>query len=384
MANDRRGACFLSALLCLAIGFTWQALTVHYNRGGNWTALFLTGSRFPVPPALASENIYVFPDSAGYDGQMYHYVAHDPLLRHGFPKFVDSAQLRYRRILLPAMAFLLSFGRHVDGCFIACNLLFLFCGAWWVGRYFVLSGLSPAWSILFVATPAAVTSLDRLTVDLSLSSLAMGFAYYAKIESQWRLYAVLVLAGLSRETGLILIAAYCFSRLLQQRLAQAVLFGTAALPTVLWYWYVNSRTEKIIGSWFKIPLVGIVNWSLHPFHYQYSMMVNALITGLEYLSMAGVVMACVLAVFMWFRNPIGHLEIAAALFAGLAVCFNESFYEDALGGGRVLSPLLIFLILRNASNLSAVWCAPLLMVAMRSWLQLLSPLLSIVKGMFRG
>jgi hypothetical protein len=159
-----------------------------------------------------------------------------------------------------------------------------------------------------------------------------------------------------------------------------VLFGTAALPTIVWYLYVNSRTEKIIGSWFKVPLAGIVSWSLHPFHYQYSLMVNALITGLEYLSMAGVVMACVLAVFMWFRSPIGHLEIASALFAGLAVCFNESFYQDALGGGRVLSPLLIFLILRNASNLSAVWCAPLLMVAMRSWLQLLSPLLSIVKA----
>jgi hypothetical protein len=385
MTTDRRGACFLSALICLCIGFAWQALTVHYNRDGNWTALFLTGSRFPVPPALATENLYVFPDSAGYDGQMYHYVAHDPLLRHGLQTFVDSARLRYRRILLPASAFLMAGGRQtaIDGCFIASNLLFLFFGAWWVARYFELSGLSPMWAILFALTPSAVTSLDRLTVDLSLTALAMGFAYYAKIESRRGLYTVLVLAGLSRETGLILIAAYCLSRFAQRRFLQAFLFATAGLPTVLWYAYVNSRTEGILGSWFVWPLSGIMTWALHPFHYQYSLAVNTLILTLEYLSMAGVVMACVLAVLLLFRNPFGPLEIAAALFTGLAVCFNESFYQDALGGGRVLSPLLIFLVLCNATSLSIVWCLPLLMVAMRSWLQLLSPFLGIVKGIIK-
>ncbi len=382
MTNDRRGACFLSALLCLAIGFTWQALTVHYNRGGNWSALFLTGSRFPVPPALASENVYVFPDSAGYDGQMYHYIAHDPLLRHGLDRFVDSARLRYRRILLPASAFLLAGGQQgaIDGCFIASNLLFLFFGAWWAARYFVLSGLSPLWASLFALTPAAVTSLDRLTVDLSMTALAVGFAYYAKVESRWRLYAVLALAGLSRETGLLLIAAYCLSRLAQRKFVQTAIFATAGLPPVFWYLYINSRTEPILGSWFVLPLSGILKWSLHPPPYQYSFAVNALIVTLEYLSMAGVIVACVLALLMLFRNPFGHLEIAAALFTGLALCFNESFYQDALGGGRVLSPLLIFLILGNAVNLSVIWCLPLIMVAMRSWLQLLSPFLGILKG----
>jgi hypothetical protein len=315
---------------------------------------------------------------------MYHYAAHDPLLRHGLAKFVDSPRLRYRRILLPAMAFLLAGGRQgaIDACFIASNLLFLFLGAWWVARYFVLSGLSPAWSILFVTIPAAVTSLDRLTVDLTMTALAMGFAYYAKIDSRWKLYAVLVLAGLSRETGLVLIAAYCLSQLAQRRLARAVLFGTSVLPTALWYLYVNLHTQEILGTWFQMPLRGIVNWAMHPFHYQYSTLVNTVILTLEYLSMAGVVMGCVLALLMWFRNPIGDLEIAAAIWTAMALCFNEGFYQDALGGGRVLSALLIFLILRNATRLSPVWCLPLILVSMRSWLQLLSPFLGIVKGVF--
>jgi hypothetical protein len=105
---DRHGACIVSALVCVCIGLAWQVLTVHYNYGGNWTGLFITGSQFPIPPSLASENLYVFPNSTGYDGQMYHYVAHDPLMQKGFGDFVDNARLRYRRILLPALAFILA------------------------------------------------------------------------------------------------------------------------------------------------------------------------------------------------------------------------------------------------------------------------------------
>jgi hypothetical protein len=382
--TDRRGACLLSALICAFIGFSWQALTVHYNDGGNWTALFLSGSRFPVPPALASESIYVFPDSAGYDGQMYHYVAHDPLLRHDFGKYIDSAQLRYRRILLPALAFLLAGGRQggIDTAFITCNLLFLFAGAWWLSRYLALEGHHPAWAILLVAAPAAVTSLDRLTVDLSMTALCIGFAYYAKIESRWMIYVMLVLAGLSRETGLVLSIAFCIFLLMRRQLAQAVLYSTAVLPAGLWYLYLHSRTDKILGTWFRPPLFGMVTWAIHPFHYQYSLAVNALITTLDYLSMAGLFMGCVLALVLWFRNPAGYMEVAAAIWAAMALGFNESFYQDALGGGRVLCALLIFVALKG--NLSIAWSLPLILVSMRTWLQILSPFLGIVKGVLHG
>jgi hypothetical protein len=382
MTTDRRGACFLAALICMSMGFVWQALTVHYNRGGNWTALFLSGSRFPVPPALASENVYVFPDSAGYDGQMYHYVAHDPLLRRGFKNFTDSAQLRYRRILLPAMAFLLAGGRSsaVDGGYIACNLLFLFLGAWWIARYLVFAGQDPMFAILFVLTPAAVTSLDRLTVDLSMTALCMGFAYYVAIDSRWRLYAILVLAALSRETGLVLIAAYCASRVAKFQFAQAALFATACIPAAAWYVYIASRTDKIFGSWFRPPLFGIITWALHPPAYQSAPMVNVVILILDYLSMAGIVMACVLALTMFLRNPSGPLEIAMAIWTAMALCFNDGFWQDSLGGGRVLAPVLIYLVLRTVATFSFLWCVPLILVSMRTWLQLVSPLLGIVKG----
>src|SRR3977135_1820027 len=146
--SDRRGQCAVYALVCVCIGLAWQFLTRQYNYGSNWTALYLTGSTFTVPPTLVSENVYVFPNSTGYGGQMYHYVAHDPLLERGFAPFMDNARFRYRRILLPALAFILAGGRQsaIDVSYIAANLLFLFLGAWWIGRYLAVSGRGPAWA----------------------------------------------------------------------------------------------------------------------------------------------------------------------------------------------------------------------------------------------
>src|SRR5437016_405076 len=104
--------CLVVALVCtLGLG-VWQALTVHFSYGGNWTALYCTGALFkPAPAALQSENIYLFPNSSGYDGQMYHYIAHDPFLSRGFSANIDAPRIRYRRILVPALAFLLALGR---------------------------------------------------------------------------------------------------------------------------------------------------------------------------------------------------------------------------------------------------------------------------------
>jgi hypothetical protein len=58
-----------AALLCSALALSWQFLAVHFNYGGNWTVLFCHGSQHPLPPGLAGEHIYVFPNSGGYDGQ---------------------------------------------------------------------------------------------------------------------------------------------------------------------------------------------------------------------------------------------------------------------------------------------------------------------------
>src|SRR6476469_2787026 len=91
--NPRLSATAVSlawAVGAVALLLLWQFLTVHYNRDRNWTALFCTGELREMPPELEA-GTYRFPNTYGYDGEMYRYVAHDPFLQRGFAQYVDGA-----------------------------------------------------------------------------------------------------------------------------------------------------------------------------------------------------------------------------------------------------------------------------------------------------
>jgi hypothetical protein len=67
---------------------------------------------------------------------MYRYVAHDPFLRRGLDRYLDAPLFRYRRILVPMLAFTLTAGRQnwIDMSYIAVIAVSVFCGAYWLSR----------------------------------------------------------------------------------------------------------------------------------------------------------------------------------------------------------------------------------------------------------
>src|SRR5579864_1189638 len=301
---------------CTALAFCWQFLTVHSNYQGHWSALFCTGSSYPQPPQLAGENLYVFPNSPGYDGTVYHYIAHDPFLTARMLPYVDAPRYRYRRILVPLAAYSLALGRTdwVDGAYFAVILLFVFLGGYW------LASLSPLWGFGFLLVPATLVSLDRMTVDIALAALCAGFAVYAAHGSKWRMYAVLAAAPLVRETGLLLVAAYVLHLLWKRKLRDAVLFATALVPTLLWYLFVMVQTHPEGGGVFSlIPFQGLVTRLFTPPAYALSGSTAVLVTILDYLALAGVALAVALAIRMAWKRMTGPIEIAAYLFALLTV-----------------------------------------------------------------
>jgi hypothetical protein len=101
---------FVWASLALVLVLAWQSLTVHANYDGNWTGLFRTGAEQAVPADLEAST-FRNPHPSGYDGQYYRFLAHDPLLRRGTGKYLDSPALRARRILVPLLVWLLAGGR---------------------------------------------------------------------------------------------------------------------------------------------------------------------------------------------------------------------------------------------------------------------------------
>ena len=322
-----RDRAVFAGLLAVALAFAWQFLVVRYTFGGNWTAWFCTGGNVAQPEALAFEHLYRFAQSDGYDGQFYHYIAHDPLFRRGFDRYIDAPRLRYRRILIPALAFIISAGqdRWIDTALIALNLLCIFAGAYWLSRYARRYGHHPAWGALFLLVPAVLVSLDRLTADLALTALCVGFALYLSEKRAAELYMVLLLAPLARETGLLLTAAYCIVLLFERRGKAALIFATSAIPALAWFAFVQSHTVPYDSAgWFTpVPFAGVIDRMIHPVAYPFLPIVKWLAEIFDECALAGMLLAFALS-FRWSPQFPRPLALAALLITLSGISSGEA------------------------------------------------------------
>lgn len=348
----------LSAGWALAATFSilaWQAATVHSNYGGNWSGLFCTGAAFGVPPALAGERIYLFPGT-GWDGQFYHYIAHDPWIRWDLWKSIDAPRLRYRRILVPALAHLLVFGdqARIDWAYRGVILVFVFLGSFWLSRIAVRYKRSPVWGLAFCLTPAAICSIDEMVVDIALAALCAGFVLYIGGNAlDLSLYLVLASAALARDTGLLFIAGYCGWLLSLHRFARAAAFATAALPAIAWYAYVQEHTQAFAyHSVLSIPFSGLFDRFVHPIFYAgHTGTIEVLRVALDYVALLGVVMTVPL-VYRALRDSGGNpVTIVIALFGLLMIAgWRRGDWLETYDYARILSPLLMLLALEPWSS----------------------------------
>jgi hypothetical protein len=372
--------------LCAALVLAWQSALVAWNFGGNWTGLFCTGEYGRIPPSLAAENIYTLRAGAGYDGQFYHYVAHDPLLNGGMADYVDNPRLRWRRILVPALAWLAAAGqsRWVDPAFFAVILAFVFLGAYWLSRYCVSSGLRPAWGLAFALVPAVAVSIERMTIDVALAALCVGFALYAEAEPSWKLYPVLALAPLARETGLLLVFAWCAWLLARKDWKRALAFASALVPFLGWLAFLASRTGPDLTTWSSwAPLSGLLNRTLHPLQYAVTGRWLAAAAATDYLALLGIWVAFGLAVSSPAPHPrkLSPIEAAAAAFAVfLAFLAKPDIWSETYAFGRTLSPLLLLLGLAGIARRAWWRLAPMGMVLPRIGLQALAQALIALKS----
>jgi len=385
VALHRKGA-VIAGLAAVALVAGWQALVVRYTFGGNWTAWFCTGGNLVRPPLVAAENVYVFPASGGYDSQFYHYVAHDPWFRRGLYRYIDAPRLRYRRILVPGLAYLTAAGRDraIDPALIAVNLVFVFAGAYWLSRHAARHGRHPAWGLLFLLTPAVLVSLDRLTVDLALTALCVGFALYLSEGRPVELYLVLLLAPLARETGLLLIAGYCLALMFERRLKTVALFATSVIPALAWYLFVQRHSVPYDSAgWFTpIPLAGVVDRMIHPVSYAFIPMVKWLAEILDQCALAGVLLMFVLS-FRWPAQLPRPWALAVLLMALSGITLGKPFWGDVFAFGRVFSPLAVLIALQSFSTRSWWNLLPLALVDPRIGLQLGYKLFQVITALGR-
>ena len=359
------------AALLLVLG--WQAAVVHISYGGNWSTLFRIGDRWPLPPALAGEGARVIPNDPGYDGVFYHLAAHDPVLTRGFWRYADNPSLRWRRILVPGLAWLAALGddTRIHGAYVAVNLLFVFLGAWWLARYGVSLGTSPLWGLGFLSIPSVLVSMDRLTVDTALAALTVGLFVGGADGKGWRLPALLTLCPLARETGLCLSAGAAMESASKRRWLQMFLVFASTLPFLFWAVFVFRHTNSDATPWVSWPLAGIIRRTLCPVIYPITGRGIALAAALDYLALLGTWMALLLTVHLALKRKAGLLEYCAYSFAFAALWLGKAdIWAGAYEFGRTMSPLLIVLGLISIRDRTWMLLLPLAATLPRILLQL--------------
>ncbi len=381
------------ALLAVAFVLLWQFLTVHYNRGGNWTALFLTGDKYVIPPEL-EPGTYKFPGH-GYDGEMYRYVAHDLFMQRGYAKYTDGPAQRYHRILVPALAYLLVGGYQpwIDASYIAVIAMFVLLGAYWLSRWAVLEGRHPAWALAFLLVPATLISIDRMTVDVSLAALTIAFAFYWRTGAWTRLFIILALACLVRETGVFLVGGCCLVELFRRRFVLAAIWASAALPALLWYVFIRQvfpeKTHFGVPTWFASGIdTGILRDLVHPLHYPLSPLLDTVARLGDVISLTAILLASLLAILFLRARPLDASAIAAVLFVLLVVMLtNVNYWNDINGYARVFSPLLLLVAMGSlASGSGLPWwtgLVPAVLVDLRLGMEFGSTAGGIVRGLLR-
>ena len=361
----------------------WQVATVHFNYGGNWTALFNTAPDWPKPAFLASETIYTIPPgSQGYDGQMYHFMAHDPWMHRGAVAAMDDPALRYRRILVPALAWMLALGRDsaVDAAYVAVILGFVFLGVYWLARVLLLRGRHPAWGLMFAVMPATLVSIDRMTVDVSLAALAVGFVLYS--EHRWKILPILACAAMARETGLLLTAGYGVFLLSRRRFADLAWAAVSVLPEYFWWAYVGRYARQAARpvDFSAIPLAGWIERVAHPVVYPLPHLQALAAVELDYVALAGV--ALMLGHAAWLAGTRLWNARAAAIYvfaASIVFLASRSVWEDAFGFGRVMTPLMVLLAVDDSRPRLAF--APAVLVDARIGLNFLRQIQGVVRGL---
>jgi hypothetical protein len=216
--------------------------------------------------AVREYPVYVYRDTGGYDGMQYAQIAHHPLLTASeLRPSIDSVSYRGRRVLLPALAWLLAAGQPVwiTQIYSALNL------ACWLILAALLWRMLPvndarsllAWTgILFSA--GALCSVRLALIDLPALTLVVAAVWAAERGSPRSAASWLAAAILTRETSLLAGVGFGTGPWKSPRaVARNLLWITlAAAPLIAWLIYINWRVGPIDQGLrnFSWPFTGLV------------------------------------------------------------------------------------------------------------------------------
>jgi hypothetical protein len=284
-------------------------------------------------------------------------------------------------------AFLLAGTRQtaVDAAYIAVVLFAIFMGVYWTSVYSVAQGCHYAWGLIFLATPAALTSIDRMLTDGLLTALFAGLLVYAGRNDARKIYVVVMLAALTRETGMLMVAGVAGAEFLHKRYRRGWMFATAGVPALLWYGFVSlhvtSGKESYLAEYLNFPGAAMIGRLLKVRQFTDPVM-HLVIPVLDLLSLLGLIASMALALYWGWSSRPEAVAITIGLLVALAlVAYNPAVLIESYAYSRPSSPLLLFVMLRAIAG-GAWWgLAPPLLVTGGVAIFFINPLLTVLKGL---
>ena len=302
--------------------------------------------------------VYVYRDTGGYDGLYYAQIALDPTLRDpALPAAMDNFSYRARRILPPALAWMLGGGRPpwVIAAYSLVNV-----AAWLVlaallwrtidvrdGRGWI------AWSgVLFSA--GALCSVRLALTDLAAATLVTASLLAAEAERKRTALGCLAGAALARETSLLAVAGLTKSPWFSFKNAARIVL--AALPLALWLGYVRWRAGPADPGW------GNLTWPIAGFIEKWRDVARAIAQlddpWLAWTSALAMLGLTVQAGYLAFcPQPAERWWRVGFVYVVLMLCLGTAVWEGHPGAAlRVLLPLtLAFNVVAHRRRAALVW-----------------------------
>jgi hypothetical protein len=267
------------------------------------------------------------------------------------------------------------------------TLAFIFAGTYWLAAWLDRHLRNPAWAVGFLLIPAVLMGLERMTApDVALTALTAGFCLYAEREDggSWKLYLILVLAPLARETGLLFAMAYVGWLVLNRRIPRAAVFATAVLPWVGWYVYVSLRTPPDFYSHAFTPFRSVLELARQPLEFARASGLAMTTRALDWMAIIGAWLAIVWALPLLRQIRKRPVPVACLGFAFLsAYLLSIENWQRAYDFGRVFSPLYLMLTLEGLASGSLKGMLPGAMIIPRMGILIASELLTIAGRLLR-
>lgn len=371
-----------TALAALLLVVLYHLLLVSGHQG-NVTALFYAGDATPAPPALEAK-MYRFPQSVGFDGQFYLYLAHDPLDEQGTASYIDNPSTRWKRILLPGAAYLLALGQPAAIPYVYVGLMWLltFLGTWLLGRLCTYWGHPAWWGIGFLAIPAVFVSLDRMMTDIGLVVALLALLLATREDRPALALTAMALAPLARETGLVLACAWVLWNALGRRWRQASWGLMAALPFLAWSAWVHQQFGPDLTPWWGWPFEGILTRLATYTIYPAPLLGLKLALFLDYVGAWGIAVSFVLAAVLFLRGERHLLMITALVYTlGISVFAKEDMWGEAYSYTRTGGPVALLLALAGLEQRRWWMLAPLMLALPRIVLQVAFAVLDSLRGL---